>query len=295
MQRRYNFAEWWHLLSLDAPTVAGLWSWFFARAMHLHVPMLTALLLAVATWLFYVADRILDGFRAGYPELRERHVFHARHRRAFVVAAIVLAGPLLWLVLTRMYTATIQKELLLAFFALLYLFFIHGAHGSARLGRPRWLPKELAVGILFAAATAAPAWSRINASPDLARAPLAQAVILFAILCWINCVAIEKWEAGGRTPLGTSPGASTHPSTRWAAAHLRSIVSLTGVCFIAAAGLAPTSGLTAVYLAGLLSSCLFLALDARRSLFSPLFLRIAADAALLTPVAFFPILQPIFK
>src|SRR5271156_21025 len=43
-QRLYNLAEWWHLLSLDAPTVAALWSWFFARAMHLHLPLIPPLL-----------------------------------------------------------------------------------------------------------------------------------------------------------------------------------------------------------------------------------------------------------
>jgi hypothetical protein len=295
VQRRYNFAEWWHLLSLDAPTVAGLWSWFFARAMHLRVPMITALLLAAATWLFYVADRILDGLRTGYTELRERHIFHARHRRSFILAAIVLAGPLLWLVLTRMDPRAIWEELLLAFLALLYLLFVHAGNGSGSLGRPRWLPKEFAVGILFAAATAVPAWSRLNVYPDLVKARLAQAVVLFAVLCWINCVAIEKWEAGNRMPLGTYRGPTAHASTRWAGAHLQSLVSLIGVFFIIAAGLAPTSNLTAVYLAGLFSSCLFLALDTRRSLFSPLFLRIAADAALLTPVAFLPILKPILK
>ncbi len=295
MEHRYNFAEWWHLLSLDAPTVAGLWSWFFARAMHLRVPMLTALLLAGATWLFYVADRILDGLRTGYTELRERHIFHARHRRRFILAALVVAGPLLWLVLTHMTPAAIWEELLLAFFALLYLLFVHAGNGSGLLGRPHWLPKEMAVGILFAAATAAPAWSRLTVYPDLVKARLAQAVILFAVLCWINCVAIEKWEAGNRMPLGTRPGARAHASTRWAATHLRPVVSLIAIFFIVAAGLAPTPNLTAVYLAGLLSSCLFLALDTRHSLFYPLFLRIAADAALLTPVAFLPILKPILK
>ena len=295
MERRYNFAEWWHLLSLDAPTVAGLWSWFFARAMHLRVPMLTALLLAAATWLFYVVDRILDGLRTGYTELRERHIFHARHRRSFILAALVVAGPLLWLALTHMAPAAIREELLLALFALLYLLFVHAGNGSGGLGRPDWLPKEMAVGMIFAAATAVPAWSHLNAYPDLVKARLAQAVVLFAVLCWINCVAIEKWEAGNRMPLGTCSGARAHASTRWAAAHLRPIVSLIGVSFFVAAGLAPTSNLMAVYLAGLLSSCLFLALDTRRSLFSPLFLRIAADAALLTPVAFLPILKPILK
>jgi hypothetical protein len=58
---------------------------------------------------------------------------------------------------------------------------------------------------------------------------------------------------------------------------------------LAAALLAPSRGLMAVYLAALLSSGLLFALDARSSHFSALHLRIAADAALLTPLAFFPL------
>jgi hypothetical protein len=57
---------------------------------------------------------------------------------------------------------------------------------------------------------------------------------------------------------------------------------------LAGALLAPSRGLMAVYMAALLSSGLLLALDLRRNHFSPLHLRIAADAALLTPLAFFP-------
>jgi hypothetical protein len=57
---------------------------------------------------------------------------------------------------------------------------------------------------------------------------------------------------------------------------------------LAAALLAPSRGLTVVYLAALLSSGLLFALDTRSSRLSPLHLRIAADAALLTPLALFP-------
>ena len=111
----------------------------------------------------------------------------------------------------------------------------------------------------------------------LGKEQLAPAVAFFAVLCWINCVSIEKWEAG-----------ESHSTTRWASLHLRPIVTMIALFSLAAALLAPSRGLTAVYLAALLSSGLLFSLDARRSHFSPLHLRIAADAALLTPLAFFP-------
>jgi hypothetical protein len=268
--RLSNLAEWWHLLSLDAPTVAALWAWFFSNAMHLHLSLLPPLFLALGTWLLYVADRILDGLRQRQADLRERHHFHARHRTAFLWAAALMVVLLAWFVLTRMRPEAFRDDSWIGIFAILYLFAVH-----RRTNRARALPKELAVAILFAAATAVPAWSRLGASNG--KEQLAPAVVFFALLCWINCVSIEKWEAG-----------NPHSTTRWASLHLRSIVTMIALFSLAGAVLAPSRGLMAVYLAALLSSGLLIALDARRTHFSPLHLRIAADAALLTPLAFFP-------
>ena len=275
-RRLYNLAEWWHLLSLDAPTVAALWSWFFARTMHLHLPLLPALLLALGTWLLYVADRILDGLRQG-ARLRERHYFHARHRTAFLSAACFLAALLAWFVLTRMRPEEFREDLWIGVFALLYLFAVHRGPSPGRI------PKELVVAILFATATAVPAWSRLGGN-GLGKEQLAPAVVFFAVLCWMNCVGIEKWEAGG---LSTAR-VMVHPTTHWASLHLRGIVTVTALFSLAAALLAPSPGLTAIYLAAVLSSGLLFVLDARSTQISPLHLRIAADAALLTPLAFFP-------
>ena len=285
-QRLYNLAEWWHLLSLDAPTVAALWSWFFARAMHLRLPLMQALLLGIGTWLLYVGDRILDGLRQRQGEpLRDRHHFHARHRTAFLWTASLLILLLAWAVLTRMRPEALRDDSWIGFFASLYLLAVHRRATPSFTSGPR-LPKELAVAILFAAATAVPAWSRLGAgdSVGLGKVQLAPAVLSFAALCWINCVGIEKWEAKG-PPTGRG---NPHATTRWAGLHLRSIVTMIALFLIAAALLAPSRGLTAVYLAALLSSGLLFALDARSAHLSPIHLRIAADAALLTPLAFFP-------
>ncbi len=176
-----------------------------------------------------------------------------------------LAVLLAWSVFTYMRPETLRDDSYLGVFALLYLFAVHC--GVSRL------PKELAVAVLFAAATAVPAWSRLASG----REQLAPAIVFFALLCWINCVGIEKWEGG-----------TLHASTRWASLHLRPIVITTALFSLAAALLAPSPGLAAVYLAAMVSSGLLFALDARSSRLSPLHLRIAADAALLTPLALFP-------
>ena len=50
----------WHLLSLDAPTVAVLWTWFIARTNHVHLPLASLAAMALAVWILYAADRFLD-------------------------------------------------------------------------------------------------------------------------------------------------------------------------------------------------------------------------------------------
>lgn len=248
--------------------MAALWSWFFVYAMHLHLSFVQALLLPVGTWLLYVADRILDGLRSG-EMLRDRHHFHARHRTTFLLVSAFLVILLAWMVATHMRPQALRDNAWIGFFALLYLFAVH------RMADRR-IPKEMAVALIFAFATAVPAWSRLHAGKE----QLAPAVIFFALLCWSNCVGIKKWEGG-----------KFHATTRWASLHLRTIVTMVALFSLAAALLAPSRGLMAVYLAALLSSGLLFALDTRSSQLSSLQLRIAADAALLTPLALFPFVR----
>jgi hypothetical protein len=265
-RRILSVAEYWHLLSLDAPTIAGLWSWLFIHAMHLHWSFAQSMLLPIGTWLIYVGDRILDGLGTQRDTLRHRHHFYARHRARFVSLAVVVGTILAWAVLTHMNRIAFQEDLWIGSLAFLYLFAVH-----------QWkirFPKELATAILFACATAVPAWSRLNGHPG--KIFLAPAVALFAVLCWINCAGIERWEGG-----------HPHPSTRWASLHMRWIATAIAVLSLAAALLAPSPGLAALYAAALLSSGLLLVLDVRSGQLKPLELRIGADAALLTPLALF--------
>lgn len=253
--------------------------------MHLKMPFTQALMLGLGTWLLYVTDRILDGLQEpALGALRERHHFHARHRTAFLATASLLAILLAWSVLTRMGAEALRDDSWILVCALLYMSAVHGRGVSRTVPR---LPKELAVAILFSAATAVPAWCFIGNThrAGSGREQLVPAVFFFALLCWMNCVGIKKWE--GAAPFAAR--AVLHPSTRWAGLHLRLIVTLIAFFSIPAAILAPSRALMAVYLAALLSSALLLALDACSSRLSPLHVRIAADAALLTPLAFYPL------
>lgn len=264
-------AEWWHLLSLDAPTVATLWAWSFARVLHVTLTPDCLLLLFLGTWLLYVSDRILDGFHRDSARLRERHFFYMRHRAAAIRVAIPVSVLLAWLVCAHMLPSARRADLLIFAVALAYFCLVHLRGAEIE----RWFPKELIVALVFAAATAVLTWSRIEED----RVELALLAALFAALCWLNCIAIEKWERTSRS----APKIDT--LTRWGQHHLRllsaaitAVALFAGVLLLHAASI-PSASLC---LAAALSAALFIALD--RSSFSAYHLRIAADAALLTPL-----------
>lgn len=259
--------RYWHLLSLDAPTVAALWCWAFGRAARLHLAPWLPAALALGTWLFYVADRLLDGQISPPAELQERHRFHYRHRRLFL-AAVVPVGLTLLLLVARMPRSLLLAYAVLGVLSLLYLGVVH-VPPRMRGAALRFFPKELAVALLFAAASALPGWDqarRIAAGMPRPH-PLLLLCPLFAALCWLNCMAIEDWE---------------HPHRD---ARRRRVVWMS-LLTAAAAGLSllELSSLPARALAvcAALSALLFLALD--RSSLHPGGRRIAADLALLTPV-----------
>jgi len=285
--------------------VAALWSWSIARALGVHLPLSAPLLLALGTWLVYVADRILDGRvidSAGASALRERHFFYARHRGAFLITSVPVGLLLLWLIVTRMNPAARHEDIVVFGVALLYFCVVH-VYGPAA---ERWLPKELAVGAVFAVATAVPAWSRLPAAsrPTSGEALLILTVCFFAALCWLNCVAIEKWESQKRerrrdalSAAGELQPTIPHGSTRWAQRRLQSLCTGIAAAAVMAAGIGSlirlSPALPAIFLACAMTGTGFAALDywQEHSHLSAFHLRIAADAVMLTPLAFVFILR----
>ena len=290
----YRAVEYWHLLSLDAPSVATLWAWSFAHALNFTLPATSLLLLFAGTWLLYVADRILDGLRENDARLRERHLFYIRHRASVIATAVPVSIFLAWLVFAHMLPTARRGDLVIFTVAAAYFWCVHLRGKKIE----RWFPKELIVALIFASATAVPAFARLTPG----RAPTAvfhssqsSAVLpilatLFAALCWLNCIAIEKWEQASELRRPSSPAriyrlqAQTSEFTRWGQQHLRAIsgaITLAAIC--AGALLLPSYPLAAeLCCAAGLSSALFIALDCAQ--LSAFHLRIAADAALLTPL-----------
>ncbi len=264
-----------------------MWAWSFARATDVSLPPASLLLLALGTWIIYVSDRILDGLRANDGErarrLRERHFFYARQRHAFLIAGLPALLLLAWLIV-HMIGAAREADIVLFSLAAFYFCLVH-LRGPAI---EKWLPKELAVGLLFAAATVVPAWSRLAGH----RSSLIPVVGLFAALCWLNCAAIEKWEseewASTEWDGQRSAPFHSHPSTRWAQLHLPAICLGVALAAMAAGAWSIHAGSSLAMIlldfACAFSAGLFLVLD--RSRLNAFHLRIAADVALLTPLLF---------
>jgi hypothetical protein len=285
----------WHLLSLDAPTVAVVWTWFVARAEHVRLGWASLAAMGIAVWMLYVADRLLDarvldggaGRFGALANLEERHLFHYRHRRGFLLG-IGVAGVGLAVLLPRLDGGAIR--LYLSEGALLFGWFVI-LHGVLRgRGSARRLPKEIAVGLFFAAAIFIPTVAR---EPGL-RIRLAPVAIVLAGVCSLNCLFIYRWESNSRKWENKSENwenrdddwvGEAHPSTRWAVRHLGALAMVEAMAGVGLGAFDPGAPGVLGWACGL--ACVVLVgLDRWRGRISPIRLRAAADLALLTPLIF---------
>lgn len=237
----------------------------------------------IAVWMLYAADRLLDtrlldSETRQEQHLEARHYFHHRHRTAFL-AGILLASVTLAPLLLRLTTEAIHLYLILGGLLFGYFILIHATRSAHRF------PKEIAVGIFFAAAIFIPTVAR---QPGL-RLALLPSAILFATLCSLNCLFIYEWEHNSRrTPIPVDH--PTHASTRFALGHLSLLASAIAVIGTTLAVLdrrAPWS----IPVAATLSALFLLLLHHRRHRIPALTLRAAADLALLAPILLIPFLH----
>ena len=252
----------WHLLSLDAPCVAALWTAFLTRQFHTHLPFAATLALALAVWVLYVADRVHDAAKGDL--LQARHRFHLLYRHQLLLGA-VLAGCVVLLLLTRLPASLRTAWLLLALPLAVYVLAVHVLH----LCR---VPKEPLVAVFFATAAALP----VLVSGGAAGMALTLAASSFGLVCWLNCAAIARWE-------GMLLAAD--PLTRWLGAHLDAGAWLVALLMAPALFM---RGSTAVAVASLTAAACLVQLHRKRDLLSPETLRALADAALLTPLVVWP-------
>ncbi len=141
----------------------------------------------------------------------------------------------------------------------------------------RIVSKEFIVGVLFTAGCAAPVLSNMRWMHPLNLWPVLACVSFFAILAWLNCTAIQRWESGRdgftiqtRASLICATGLVLALALYFIQARVSSLVSL-----------------------GAASAMLLLLLDRSRHHLTPLLLRALADVVLLTPAVLLIFKEPL--
>jgi hypothetical protein len=238
--------------------------------------------MAIAVWTLYAADRLMDARLLSSQishadELEPRHYFHYNHRGAFL-RAILCASIALAVLLPHAPAPAIHLYLVLGGLLFGYFILIHATPStSTREKVAHRLPKEIAVGIFFAAAIFIPTVSR---EPAL-RVALLPGALLFATLCSLNCLFIYAWEhAPERSTMHPA-----HATTRLALRHLQSI-AISLILVSIAIALFDHRSPWAISAAVAAAATLLLVLHHRRHAIPSTTLRAAADLALLTPLLF---------
>lgn len=207
---------------------------------------------ALSIWIVYMLDRVLDA-RTNIDT--PRHRFARRHSKAFWTA-IGLAIPInLYLAFTLLRVSVLHAGFALAAVVLLYFFSIP----VLPLGI-----KELATASIFTLGVWIPIWGR-REEIFVNWTQVASLALVFLLLCWWNCVAIEIWER----PL------PTHRSILYAAA--------IGIAVCATFLISTSPRLSRAELS---SAILFLLLLRYDKHLAPNHRRLAVDACLLTPFLF---------
>jgi hypothetical protein len=261
---------WWNLLCMDAPAVAGLWALLFARASGLTMYSASIGVLVVLVWVIYTSDRVLDARKgANRASLKDRHLFCAAHRIPLRFLLLAGAAGSLWFSYQHLRREELEAGIILGAIVGLYLICVH----TGRLGMLPQVPKEVAVGTLFAAGTTLPVWSNTYYLKWYA----VLVWLLFAAVCALNCLAIECWE---NRRLGTYRVIEPQPFLAWIDPHLSRIavflIALSMMVFVSIPDRLYRGGALAICIASLLT----VILNSARARLSCRLLRVLADAAL---------------
>jgi hypothetical protein len=180
-------AVWLNLVCLDAPVVAVVWQWLFARTFELTAHAGNSAALFLTAWLIYLGDRLADAslLTSGTPRSL-RQEFCLRHREVWIVALLMIGGLDAYVIWHSAAAETFFVGAVVGLLALTYLLLNHP------LGRIwRFIPlKETAIGFLFAAGTLV---ALLPAFPPIKPAFLL-AALAFGFLCTLNCISIARWE-----------------------------------------------------------------------------------------------------
>jgi hypothetical protein len=267
---------WPALLSLDAPAIAVLWLLLFSGALGVRVPRTETAVLAMAVWLIYVADRILDSLRESEREpLAPRHWFYREYRAAFVAPFCAILLLAAWLAWTRLDERTLRGGVALAAMVAAYFGVVHLSGNRAQ----RWFPKEMAVALLFCAGTCLPIFVRLGGASSAEIAVF----VAFVLVAWMNTALIEytEWITLREGGAEERPAALTIAVARW----MGPLGIAIGGMALGATAASAFRVLWPVLIAEAGSAMALAALGATWGRVSSHVLRISADAVLCTPAA----------
>ncbi|QTN33887.1 hypothetical protein HZ994_16730 [Akkermansiaceae bacterium] len=265
---------WPNLLGLDAPAVAVSWQVLFSCSFDADFPAVLHLILGLSVWCIYLADRLCDSVRAGETAgVTDRLMFTRRNFKALAIALAFAAGANLLLIARHVPGKLIVPGLLTATLLAAYylLRFMNGARFTAVIPREILCGMLYALGCVIATNACAPSGST--------GAPFWFAAFLLGLVCSANCMLISLWEHREDLAACDRSIATTHPrilGTIAAAVSSLTVISLAATPFL------PWRICISVALSAL---ALRVILNRETRLPTPM-LRVLADAALLTPLAF---------
>ena len=178
---------WWlflNILALDAPIVAIVWQHFLAENFKIEISKTETASLFFTVWFIYLLDHFFDSLKGIYKT--QRHLFVARNQK-ITIAMITFTFTTSIFLCFSLSKSLILGGLILVGFICIYLLLVHANIANIKL-RNNCI--ELLVGIGLGAGVALPVIiSNIEIRTWL------PAVLLFCLLCWLNCRLIDIWES----------------------------------------------------------------------------------------------------
>lgn len=180
------------MVCLDAPVVAIAWQWLFAHCLHMAVSAWARGALFLTAWLIYLVDRLADALSLHANSPRSaRQQFCLRHKKLCLVLIPIVGLIDAAIILLRLNHDVITSGACLGGVAALYLA-VNYAFSEVWEVVPL---KEITVGFLFSAGTLLVVIPTFALAPSIVgRLPALLAMLLFAILCSLNCMSIAVWE-----------------------------------------------------------------------------------------------------
>jgi hypothetical protein len=273
LQRRYSPVIWLSLLCLDAPLVALMWQWLFARTYDVKLDFSSRAALFLTAWLIYLVDRWVDTIELpSEAPMSLRHRFCKVRVRPWVSGLATILFLNGWVALRGLNFSTLLLGGTVLLLCLGYLVTNHSLGGNWRI----FPMKELVIGILFAAGTVLVSLPKLSALP----ASLLVAFTIFACLCFLNCVSIAAWER----PLDEAQG-KTSLIIRWPG--FERFLPVVGLFLVIIATSFAFRDQSPLFFCIASSALLLIALDLLRPVISRDERTALADLVLLTPLVIF--------